>query len=1545
MATAREPETDGTVPSAGCGANKNMIMKTRKPNLGALAALGLLGALTAGAQPVIPNPGFEADTFTVFPGYVSGNAPITGWISGDPARSGINPGGGSPFADNGVIPNGSQVAFIQNSASSSLSATISGLTVGTSYTVNFRVNARGGNTANLRVAVDGTDIINTGVTSVGDANAYKYFAFNFTAAAESQTLALHNNAGGDNTVVVDDFSIAPKNSGWSYAAWTDEASSGIDNTKTYTHAYNFGSASSATINGVNFTGVTGGNPSVVNKFSATGLANVFNNDGNNLNDGTRAMANDFLYGGPSQGITITGLELGAEYVATIYSVGWENGTRAATFSVGNDRLTVNQDHFGDNNGIAFTYRYIATDVSVTLNFNQLEGNSIHVYGFSNYELNPPTVPQIANPSFEADNFTTFPGYVSGNGPITGWSALGGHGVNPGTFGGPFTDNGTIPDGTKAAFLQEDGALSQVVSGFIVGASYQISYYENARLGGVPACEVKVNGNTVVAAHNVSPVGGSTPYRQVVSDPFTATASSMEIAFIKSNPQGGDTTLLIDNVSFLAPGTAPVITLQPQGQMVGAGATVTLTVAAIGSAPLSYQWRKNGTDIDGAWEPNLTFSPITKDDAGTYSVLVSNPAGGTASADAVIVVRDSVTTAFNTGVDDSGIALADGTVDAHYKLILNPDSAGSDTFVEDSTLFPIVAGPWVANNAGSKWIGPRTETSAAAGSAGAGGDYVYRTVVDLTGFDPASVVIAGDWSTDNDGGDILINGVSTGQKNTAQFAAFTPFTITSGFRAGLNTIDFRINNASIGYTGLRVDHLRALGTALPAGTAPFIVEQPQNQSLLLGDRVTFSVRANGSPALDYQWFYGADPLLLENGPELSFTFDFPDQVGLYSVEIISPFGTVRSAAAELSLRDRPLITSQPQSLAVAVGEAATFSVAANGAEPLAYQWFKNGGEIPGATNPQLNIPAAATGDAGIYSVRVSNASGFVTSVNVTLAVLEAVPGIFNTGVDGSGAALADGAVDAHYRLTSNADSISTDALVQDSTLFPIVAGPWIANEADSKWIGPRTETSAAATGDYIYTLAIDLGGFDPATVRLSGEWSTDNEGQDVLLNGISTGFKNLGGFTAYSTFNITGGFRDGVNELQFKVNNAGVGYTGLKVRNIRALGTRKTAQPPVVVINSPVDGSTLPACATATICATATAGNGATIAQVAFFANGTAPLGVATSEPYCVSVPNAPAGSYVLTAIATDSNGNSSTSAPVNVTVADTTLPVVNCPADISALASSASGAVVTFEATASDNCGQAAVECVPASGGTFAVGATTVTCTATDTAGNRGTCSFTVTVRTDNQPPTAVITADQLMDFTPDFENPVLISCNWWNSCLKLDGSLSSDPENGALAYHWFIEGEAVPFSSSAATTNCLELGTHTVVLVVTDAAGLAGTESRTLEVVTAPLAIELLIEKVNQSAAYRRAKRELTATLRIALQHSGDSKLRPTQTTLDAFEKKVRAQVTPYQPDLAASLIRWSQAISKGTENCIKPPAKPRYDGKGKDDDKDDDDDQTPNN
>ena len=148
-------------------------------------------------------------------------------------------------------------------------------------------------------------------------------------------------------------------------------------------------------------------------------------------------------------------------------------------------------------------------------------------------------------------------------------------------------------------------------------------------------------------------------------------------------------------------------------------------------------------------------------------------------------------------------LADGTVDPHYQLITNAnDPQSKAAIVEDSTVYPIVAGPWLANTEASKWIGPLADPN------GAPGRYVYRTTFDLTGIDPAAVRVMGKWATDDAGVDILLNGSSTGLQNPG-FASFAPFVLTNGFTAGVNTLDFVMDNGGtdLNPTGLRVE-LRA-----------------------------------------------------------------------------------------------------------------------------------------------------------------------------------------------------------------------------------------------------------------------------------------------------------------------------------------------------------------------------------------------------------------------------------------------------------------------------------------------------------------------------------------------------------------------------------------------------------------------------------------------------------------------------------------------------------------------------------------------------------------
>ena len=97
---------------------------------------------------------------------------------------------------------------------------------------------------------------------------------------------------------------------------------------------------------------------------------------------------------------------------------------------------------------------------------------------------------------------------------------------------------------------------------------------------------------------------------------------------------------------------------------------------------------------------------------------------------------------------------------------------------------------------------------------------------------------------------------------------------------------------------------------------------------------------------------------------------------------------------------------------------------------------------------------------------------------------------------------------------------------------------------------------------------------------------------------------------------------------------------------------------------------------------------------------------------------------------------------------DTTPPVLTLPSPITSSSTGPSGAVVTFTVTATDPDDAASpVQCNPASGSTFPIGTTTVTCISTDTHSNTGTASFTVTISTFLQEKQDVIPS--LQSITP----------------------------------------------------------------------------------------------------------------------------------------------------------------------------------------------------
>lgn len=177
------------------------------------------------------------------------------------------------------------------------------------------------------------------------------------------------------------------------------------------------------------------------------------------------------------------------------------------------------------------------------------------------------------------------------------------------------------------------------------------------------------------------------------------------------------------------------------------------------------------------------------------------------------------------------------------------------------------------------------------------------------------------------------------------------------------------------------------------------------------------------------------------------------------------------------------------------------------------------------------------------------------------------------------------------------------------------------------------------------------------------------------------------------------------------------------------------------------------------------------------------------------------GTTSVTLAVTDDKG-ASDSCSASVTVNDDTPPNITCPGNQTAECTGPNGASASFSATATDNCnGVITTGCSPASGSTFPLGDTTDTCTATDNAGNKSDCSFTVTV-VDTTPPfiSSVSASPNVLWPSNHKMVPVTISISVTDVCDPNVGSncqiisvTSNEPVNGLgdgdAAPDWEITG------------------------------------------------------------------------------------------------------------------------------------------------------------
>lgn len=358
------------------------------------------------------------------------------------------------------------------------------------------------------------------------------------------------------------------------------------------------------------------------------------------------------------------------------------------------------------------------------------------------------------------------------------------------------------------------------------------------------------------------------------------------------------SITFKNLSVTLGLTPPTIATQPVGKTTIEGDNIVLTAAASGSAPLSFQWSKNGVPIAGATSPTLTLNNVRVADSANYVFTATNPAGIVASDVATVVVNL-----------------------APPVITMQPRSQ------------TILVGE------------PVTFTVAAGGSA----------------------PLAYQW-----------------RKNGANIAGATApsFSVASLQFGDAGVYTVVVSN---GAGSVVSDPATLIVSATPV--PPTIITQPVSITVVAGAQAQFTVTAEGSSPLSFQW--RKDGVAIPGATNATYTVASvsANDAGSYTVSVTNAAGGATSDPATLTVITTPSIVTPPASQTVNAGGTATFSVVASGTPPLTYQWRKNGADIPSATTDTLTINNVQAADAAAYSVVVSNAAGSVTSPAATLTVVD------------------------------------------------------------------------------------------------------------------------------------------------------------------------------------------------------------------------------------------------------------------------------------------------------------------------------------------------------------------------------------------------------------------------------------------------------------------------------------------------------------------------------------------------------------------------------
>lgn len=426
--------------------------------------------------------------------------------------------------------------------------------------------------------------------------------------------------------------------------------------------------------------------------------------------------------------------------------------------------------------------------------------------------------------------------------------------------------------------------------------------------------------------------------------------------------------------------------QPGNRTVCTGTSLSLNVETDGTSPVTYVWRKDGVIVPGANMHELPLYMATAADSGVYTCTVSNGCGGPiTSASATVTVNEApmITQqpaggsrcvgggiSFLVGATSGpavsyqwrkdGAAIGGATQAGYTRLIQSGADAGSYDCV-------------VSNSCG-------TVTSAAA-------TLVVGTGVPTITVQPAGASkCAGESHTFTvaaTGSALVYQWYWSGSTNPIAGATESSYTIPS--LAGINSGSYtcRVTNPCGTTT--------SAAAVMNVNITPTIITNPFDQVRCVGQSVTFQAFFGGA-SVAHQW--KKDGVNIPGATSSTYTIASValTSAGVYECVGTNPCGAGSSAAATLTVSVMPTIQQQPAGGTVCAGQMHRFSVTAFAGGQLSYQWYKGGLYIPGANASVYTVVAAAAGDAGQYTCRVSNMCGLeaeTTGADLIVAALDPV----------------------------------------------------------------------------------------------------------------------------------------------------------------------------------------------------------------------------------------------------------------------------------------------------------------------------------------------------------------------------------------------------------------------------------------------------------------------------------------------------------------------------------------------------------------------------